>query len=87
MKKIERIEALEICTKFDIEVIQSWWNPFQNVQWNVLESKKKLTYDQYKYLSNNNLIEVKSEPVKDQKVIMTISDVGKEKLQSLINTK
>ena len=46
MTKLERIEALEIALKYEIKTILSWWNPFQNVQWAVLKSRKKLTNEQ-----------------------------------------
>ena len=85
MTKAERIEALEIASKYDIKTVLSWWNPFQNVQWSVLKSRKKLSFDQYRYLSNNKLLEVKSEPKKGEEVILTISNVGREKLLSLKN--
>lgn len=86
MKKSERIEALEIASKYDIKTVLSWWNPFQNVQWSVMKSRKKLTYDQYRYLSNNRFIEVKSEPNKGKEIILKISNLGKDKLISLKNT-
>ena len=85
MTKQERIEALEIASEYKIKTILSWWNPFQNVQWSVLKSRKKLTNKQYYYLSNNNLLEVKSEPKKGEEVILTISNIGREKLLSLKN--
>lgn len=83
MKKVERIEALEIALNYDIKVILSWWNPFQNVQWQVLKSRKILSYEQYRYLSHNKFLEVKSEPKIGEEVILTISNAGKEKLTSL----
>ncbi len=83
MTKLERIEALEIALKYEIKTILSWWNPFQNVQWAVLKSRKKLTNEQYYYLSKNKFLEVKSEPIKDKEVILTISDIGREKLVNL----
>lgn len=85
MTKAERIEALEIASKYEIKTVLSWWNPFQNVQWSVLKSRKKLTDKQYYYLSNNKLLEVKSEPKKGEEVILAISNVGREKLLSLKN--
>lgn len=85
MTKAERIEALEIASKYNIKTVLSWWNPFQNVQWSVLKSRKKLSYDQYRYLSKNKLLEVKSEPKKGEEVVLTISNVGREKLLSLKN--
>lgn len=85
MTKSERIEALEIASKYEIKTILSLWNPFQNVQWSVLKSRKKLTNEQYYYLSKNKLLEVKSEPKKGEEVILTISNVGREKLLSLKN--
>jgi len=85
MTKSERIEALEIASKYEIKTILSWWNPLQNVQWSVLKSRKKLTNEQYYYLSKNKLLEVKSEPKKGEEVILTISNVGREKLLSLNN--
>lgn len=85
MTKLERIEALEIASKYEIKTVLSWWNPFQNVQWSVLKSRKKLTNKQYYYLSNNKLLEIKSEPKKGEEVILTISNTGREKLLSLKN--
>lgn len=85
MTKAERIEALEIASKYEIKTVLSWWNPFQNVQWSVLKSRKKLTDKQYYYLSNNKLLEVKFEPKKGEEIILTISQVGREKFLSLKN--
>jgi predicted kinase len=83
MRRQERIEALEIAKSKQIEVVVCWWNPFQNVQWKVLNSRKKLTNDQYFYLSNNGLLKKVSEPDPGKKVILSISDKGIEKLSSL----
>ncbi len=83
MTKIERIEALEIASKYNIKTLLSWWNPFQNVQWSVLKSIKKLTNDQYYYLTKNKFLVVVSEPKKGEEVVLSISTLGREKLQLL----
>lgn len=83
MTKSERIEALEIALKYEIKTILSWWAPFQNVKWSVLKSRKKLTNEQYYYLTKNEFLEVKSEPKEGKEVILTISNIGREKLLSL----
>ena len=83
MTKLERIKALEIALKYEIRTILSWWNPFQNVQWSVLKSRKKLTNEQYYYLSKNKFLEIKSELKKGEEVILTISNLGIEKLATL----
>ena len=81
----ERMQALQIACRYEIRAITNWCDPFNMVQWSVLKSKKKLSDKQYAYLTNNKLLEVKSEPKKGQEVILTISDKGREKLLSLNN--
>jgi hypothetical protein len=83
MTKAERIEALEIASQFDIETISTWWSPIQKVAWKVLESEQTLSGEQYYYLSMNKYLQVKEEPIKGEKVILTISETGKQKLLSL----
>lgn len=83
MTKAERIEALDIASQFDIETISTWWSPIQKVAWKVLESEQKLSGEQYYYLSRNKYLQVKEEPIKGEKVILMISETGKEKLLSL----
>lgn len=87
MKKKEKIEALEIALKYEIKAVRTWWNPFQNVQWSVLKSRKKLSDKQYYYLSNNKLVEIRSEHRIGEEVILTISNIGREKLRLLKNVK
>lgn len=76
LTKKERIDALEIAKKHDIKVVNSWWSPFQNVQWQILKSKKVLSDLQYAYLSNNKFIEEKRIVKKGECAILTISDAG-----------
>ncbi len=83
MKVAERIEALNIASKYEIKVAQSWWNPFSNVEWVVLKSRKKLSPEQYGYLSNNKLIELKEEIKEGEVAILKISEQGKQKLIQL----
>jgi hypothetical protein len=85
MKKNERIEALKIAKNYDIKVIRTWWNPYQNVSWQVLRSKKKLSDDQYYYLSNNKLLKPKEEIKEGEEIVLTISDLGLSKLAALSN--
>lgn len=85
MKLEERIQALLIASKYDIEVHRCWWSPYRNVTWKVLKSYKKLTADQYGYLSNNKLLKEKEIIEKGNIVILTISDIGKEKIIQLSN--
>lgn len=86
MKKQDRITALEIANKHEIIVRKTWWNPFQNVEWCVLNSKFKLTYDQYYYLSHNKFLKPKLETKEGEEVILIISELGKDRLQSFIKT-
>ena len=87
MTKKERIEALEIASKYEILVELAWWSPFQNVMWRVLESEKQLTPEQYDYLSNNKLLKIKSNIIENEKAILEITNMGKERLLKLSKTK
>lgn len=80
MKAIEKFQALEIASKHNIRTVLSWWNAFSNVQWEVLKSSKKLSHEQYYYLSHNKLIEPKKEIKKGEEIILKISELGKSKL-------
>lgn len=83
MTKHQRIEALDIASAYDIKVIATWWDPFQNVAWKVLKSYKKLSDEQYYYLSHNKFLQEKKEIIKGKEIILTISELGKSKLLSL----
>lgn len=84
MKEIQRIKLLENLLKFTIKVSKIWWSPFQDISYQFVDSKVKITTIEYAYLVNNNYARLK-EKIDDNNVILEISDKGKEILNSLIH--
>lgn len=80
MIKKDRIEALETVLDRDVIVESQWWDWVTPVRWRVTDSKYSLSEEQYSYLTRNRYLEVKDEPVFKEKVILRISEAGKQRL-------